>query len=150
ELENMTFFRKLLLPTLFAGAWLFAAGQGHADVLVGPGGVVLTPGETFPGVGSVIAIQTIGNSNSNANFSSTLSEAVFREHSGALDFLYQASNGSGSGTSIADFSVSSFGTGPARVGFATNNPAGLASTGNKGSTSASRSGSGTLMFSFGS
>jgi len=136
-------------PALLGSAWLLCLGvaPGRADVLLGPGGTTLTPGETFPGAGSLVAIQTVASTNGNPNFSSRLNEAVFRENSGTLDFLFQVSNGAGGTTSIGSLSLSSFGSVATRVGFATNNPAGFGLTGSQGSGSASRS-PGVITFSF--
>jgi hypothetical protein len=139
---NMKFsLRFPCWSALLASACLLCLGvvPGRADVLLGPGGTTLTPGETFPGAGSLVAIQTVASSNGNPNFSARLNEAVFRENSGTLDFLFQVSNGAGGTTSIGSLSLSSFGSVATRVGFATNNPAGFALTGSQGSGSASRS-----------
>src|SRR5207237_10740852 len=89
---NMKFsLRFPYWPALLASAGLLCLGvvPGRADVLLGPGGTTLTPGETFPGAGSLVAIQTVASPNGNPNFSSRLNEAVFREKSCTLDFLFQ-------------------------------------------------------------
>jgi len=113
---------------------LLANSASAALVAVAPGATVLLTPETsavdLPGIGpaNVLATQALVLLNSGGGVGAVVNEAVIREASGTLDFLYQIRNTSGTGITEAQLSGTDFTGVSTVVGSVTDVPAYLLPT----------------------